>query len=105
MTESPTAVTWPTTNPAPAGASDGRGVVGVLVVSGGAVVGVVVVGGAVVGAAVVGGVVVVGCRSVVGLCRRVFSACRGFKAAGRVEPQAAKVISGRVTPTMANACR
>jgi hypothetical protein len=89
--------------------------VGVAAVGAGSAVGVVVVVGAVVvlvaaagaGAVVVvvaGGTVVVGCAgwdAFVELVRRVLSVT--LAASGREDPQAAKVISGRVTAAMARA--
>jgi hypothetical protein len=89
--------------------------VGVAAVGAGSAVGVVVVGavvvlvaaagaGAVVVVVVAGGTVVVGCAgwdAFVELVRRVLSVT--LAASGREDPQAAKVISGRVTAAMARA--
>jgi hypothetical protein len=109
-------------NPPPGGASAGKALVGVVAASGGlAIVGVAVVGGAVVvvvrgavGVAavvevvVVGGAVVVvvgraGCDAFDAFFRREVCVCPALAACGREDPQAAKVMSGKVTPTMARA--
>lgn len=79
--------------------------VGVVVVVGAVVVLVAAAGaGAVVVVVVAGGTVVVGCAgwdAFVELVRRVLSVT--LAASGREDPQAAKVISGRVTAAMARA--
>jgi hypothetical protein len=86
----------------------GGGLAVVVVVAG--AVAVVGVGGAVVVVVVVvvvvGGAVVLGCAgcdAFVAFVRRVLSVCRALTACGREDPQAANVISGRVTPAMARA--
>ena len=78
--------------------------VGVVVVVGAVVVLVAAAGAGAVVVVVAGGTVVVGCAgwdAFVELVRRVLSVT--LAASGREDPQAAKVISGRVTAAMARA--